>query len=232
MKHRGDRSPSRGDFGEQKGDLNLQMRRFAEAVAAGMSGKDAAVEAGYSPSSAKNRAYKLLQRPDVRVYIAELTGQAASKALESEVGREIVARQEERIAREDLSDTMAEAIVEEFTEITWGDPLPIWEACGLAKEQLDALANCTPAQRRMITKLKQTTSRDGEGSETVTLEITMRDRDRSLRALAQRAGVLVPVKRIEVTGKDGGPIESKEASVQVHLFAPDNGRGPSAALEE
>ncbi|WP_269914021.1 terminase small subunit [Acinetobacter sp. HY1485] len=53
--------------------LTPKMSKFAEAIVEGKSKKDAAISAGYNPSTASQQASKLNKNPDVLAYIDELT---------------------------------------------------------------------------------------------------------------------------------------------------------------
>ncbi|MCG3471440.1 terminase small subunit [Xenorhabdus bovienii] len=65
------------DAMENAGILKPQHESFAQNIAQGMSQKDAAICAGYSPNRADTQAPILLKRPDVRRRIRELRQEAA-----------------------------------------------------------------------------------------------------------------------------------------------------------
>ncbi|MBC8947211.1 terminase small subunit [Xenorhabdus indica] len=65
------------DTTENAGILKPQHETFAQNIAQGMSQKDAAICAGYSPNRADTQAPILLKRPDIRRRIRELRQEAA-----------------------------------------------------------------------------------------------------------------------------------------------------------
>jgi len=62
---------------ENEGVLKPQHEQFAQNIARGMTQKEAAICAGYSPTRADTQAPVLLKRPDVRRRIRELRQEAA-----------------------------------------------------------------------------------------------------------------------------------------------------------
>ncbi|MGO2458776.1 MAG: terminase small subunit [Ewingella sp.] len=62
---------------ENEGVLKPQHEQFAQNIARGMTQKEAAICAGYSPTRADTQAPILLKRPDVRRRIRELRQEAA-----------------------------------------------------------------------------------------------------------------------------------------------------------
>ncbi|EIU7558149.1 terminase small subunit [Providencia rettgeri] len=68
---------SQNEATETAGILKPQHESFAQNIAQGMTQKDAAICAGYSPTRADTQAPILLKRPDVRRRIRELRQEAA-----------------------------------------------------------------------------------------------------------------------------------------------------------
>ncbi|MET4860234.1 terminase small subunit [Morganella morganii] len=68
---------SQNDPQEIPGALKPQHENFAQNIAQGMTQKDAAICAGYSPSNAESLSVTLIRRPDVRRRIKELRQEAA-----------------------------------------------------------------------------------------------------------------------------------------------------------
>lgn len=58
-----------------------QMRRFCREYMVSANGKEAAINAGYSPKGAKVRACKLLKREDVQEYLSELREKAEARKI-------------------------------------------------------------------------------------------------------------------------------------------------------
>nr|WP_254684210.1 terminase small subunit [Providencia heimbachae] len=72
-----DANNARDEPTESVGILKPQHETFAQNIAQGMTQKDAAICAGYSPTRADTQAPILLKRPDVRHRIRELRQEAA-----------------------------------------------------------------------------------------------------------------------------------------------------------
>ncbi|EPC7688599.1 terminase small subunit [Providencia stuartii] len=68
---------SQNDTQEKQGLIKPQHESFAQNIAQGMTQKDAAICAGYSPSNSESQAAVLIRRPDVRRRIRELRQEAA-----------------------------------------------------------------------------------------------------------------------------------------------------------
>ncbi len=68
---------AQNDTQEKQGLIKPQHESFAQNVAQGMTQKDAAICAGYSPSNSESQAAVLIRRPDVRRRIRELRQEAA-----------------------------------------------------------------------------------------------------------------------------------------------------------
>ncbi|AJY00690.1 MULTISPECIES: terminase small subunit [pseudomallei group] len=62
--------------------LTAKKRKFADAVLAGKSNKDAAIAAGYSPATASAAGSRLVKDKDVALYLAANRVQAESKSTE------------------------------------------------------------------------------------------------------------------------------------------------------
>src|SRR5215831_7663519 len=54
-----------------KGSLDKRERKFAAGVAAGKSLRQAAREAGYAPSTAEKKAYKIIRSPRVQSFLTD-----------------------------------------------------------------------------------------------------------------------------------------------------------------
>lgn len=61
--------------------LNPKHRQFAEAYAQCGDAQQAAGRAGYSPRSAMNQGYRLLQREDIAAYLRALAAEASSDSI-------------------------------------------------------------------------------------------------------------------------------------------------------
>lgn len=75
--------PDELDDGDEPSELDQLLPReqaFVAALVTGMSGRQAAIAAGYAASDAHNRAHRLLRRPRVQAARAELEAEAAAAA--------------------------------------------------------------------------------------------------------------------------------------------------------
>lgn len=59
--------------------LNDKQERFCEEYVVNLNGRQAAIRAGYSPNTAKETAYELLQKPDIKERIAELQAEITER---------------------------------------------------------------------------------------------------------------------------------------------------------
>jgi phage terminase small subunit len=84
---------------------NRRHEKFCQAVFAGKSQRQAAVDAGYKPTTARNAAYYVAHLPDVKARIQELLQEATSACIMS-----VTKRKEKlsEIARADLTDFLTE----------------------------------------------------------------------------------------------------------------------------
>jgi phage terminase small subunit len=62
--------------------LTGKKRAFADAVLAGLSNKDAAIAAGYSPATAAQAGSRLVKDPDIAQYLAEQKKAGRKKAVD------------------------------------------------------------------------------------------------------------------------------------------------------
>lgn len=62
--------------------LTGKKRAFADAVLAGLSNKDAAIAAGYSPATASSAGSRLVKDPDIAQYLAAQKKPARKKAVD------------------------------------------------------------------------------------------------------------------------------------------------------
>lgn len=81
--------------------LKAQHARFAAGIAGGKTGTQAAIDAGYSPKSARIQAAKLLTNPNIKAAIADLTDAVTQSQL---ITKERVLREYARIAFGSIED--------------------------------------------------------------------------------------------------------------------------------
>ncbi|MDR5825802.1 terminase small subunit [Caballeronia sp. LZ043] len=101
--------------------LTAKKRLFADAVLAGKSNKDAAVEAGYSVKTASAAGSRLVKDPSVASYLSERRKKGASKAPrapKAAAADESGALAAEEAARASASDAMANAALAAGFDLT------------------------------------------------------------------------------------------------------------------
>jgi phage terminase small subunit len=167
----------------------------------------AAAAAGYSESTAKSQASRLLTNVAVRARIRELEREAlAASGWETEHIRAAVMREYVRIAFSDITDVVHVSPGE-------GDPE--------RQKALDALAMMSGGQRALDfgeTLVMPTTALTSEATAAIKsikccygragdfqgFEVNMHDKLNALRVLAEASGLIR--NSLAVTGEDGGPV--------------------------
>lgn len=96
---------------------NPQHELFARALAAGGTLGDAAIAAGYKPTSAPNTGHRLMQREDVAARVAELQQDVCEKY-----------------------DVTADRVIKEIARIAFGDPRRVmsWAGTRVERDQKSA----------------------------------------------------------------------------------------------
>lgn len=215
--------------------------RFAEEYAKDRNGLQAAIRAGYSVRSAGQQASALLKDPKVQALIEKQCAAVAKTALfeAADVLREwvdIATADPTRIARVrqvncrncwgidhgyqwrareyaeacDIEMKLGNAPPEcagGFGFVGNRPPHPDCPEChgeGVTDTYFEDMDKLPRAEKRLIAGVKKT--KDG-------LEIKYRDQDGALKNIAQYIGMLVEKK--ELTGKDGGPIATVVAPVEL-----------------
>ena len=173
------------------GQLALRRRLFVEQYLIDYNGKQAAIRAGYSPHTAEVQASDLLRAPKVS---AALERRMAQRAARMGLSQDRVLEEYRALAMSDVSH---------YTVDETGN-------LGLAPGAPDnALAAVSSIKRRTIVR------RIGDDTETTyEVEFKLWDKPGALKLLAKHVGVKGALDRLEVTGKDGGPIEIEAMSAE------------------
>lgn len=112
------------------------------------------------------------------------------------------------------NEVTVERIVRELALIAFGNKRAVmkWGPGGLLLRESIELTDDEAAQ---VSEVKETTSATG-GS----LSLKTHDKVKALELLGKHVGMFM--EKVELTGKDGGPLQTQTESVQFYL--PDNGR--------
>jgi len=181
--------------------LSAKHRRFAEEYVVDLSGPKAAIRAGFSARSARQRAYRLLRNPEVTDLINDLL-RDRTKRVQAEA---------DQVVRElmDLAFADARDVVEFIrvacpacypdSEAAHRAPREDCEECfgeGLGSVEIRDTRTLVGGARRLFDGVKQTK----EG-----LEVKLRDRTKALELLGRHLGMWsdkLELKRPKVMVKD------------------------------
>jgi phage terminase small subunit len=169
---------------------NAKHELFAQEVARGKSAAEAFVLAGYKPH--ESNSARLSGNERVRSRIEEILSASAQKA---GVTVERVLQEYAKIAFADITDA-----------VVWGEAIAVKDADGgddrivQGVHLLDA-ADLPKHVTAAISEVKQTK----EG-----LSVKFHSKTAALDALGKHLGMFKD--KVEITGKDGGPVETKELS--------------------
>lgn len=202
----------------KRANIGSRALKFCELIASGHNGTEAARGAGYSVKCAAGQSTRLLDRKDIQAKITELRQAATAKVMNTEMGKQIVARQTTSIAHTDETERLRATQAERLMEIGFGDIRSVvnWDEYGnVWFTPSDALS---PGQAALISGVTKTIKRQGD-VETCEMKLTTNSNLTALRDLAKLLGLNEPEKR-EHSGK------VQHVGAHVHFYTPDNGRGP------
>ena len=176
--------------------LNPKQEIFATGLASGLS-QAAAYRAAY-PRALKWSDKSVWERA------SRLSADAKVQSRVTELGEKAAAANEVTVER----------IVRELALIAFGNKrsLMAWGPGGVKLKDSEGLSDDDAAQ---VLEVKETTSATG-GS----LSLKTHDKVKALELLGKHVGMFPD--KVELTGKDGGPVQTQTESVQFYL--PDNGR--------
>jgi phage terminase small subunit len=163
--------------------LTPQQERFVAEYLIDLNATQAAIRAGYSAGTARQQASRLLSKVNVQSAIAE--------------------------GKKRISDSLqsdAERVKQELDRIGFSDIRKLYDRDGNLRP-IHELDDDTAAALSGI-DIEVETSKDG--TRTSTYKIKRYDKNSALTTLARWHGKLND--RVEHTGKDGGPIETKHVS--------------------
>lgn len=176
--------------------LNAKQKAFVSEYIIDMNGAQAAIRAGYSFNSAAVIATELLKKPNVAAAVARSKAQRAARVgmTQDSVLHEMSLLSHARIDHYVVSDK---------GEVTLAPGAPE-----------DAMAAVQAIKKRTTVK------EDAEGNITITYDVELRlwDKPTPLKLMGRHVGLFPD--RMEHTGKDGGPIETKVTRVESVIIDP------------
>lgn len=144
----------------------------------------AAARAGYSAKTADQLGYQLLQNPSVRAAI-----DAGMEKLLTDNG------------------LTANRVLQEMARLAFFDPAKLYDEHG----ELKNVADMDPDTRAAISSIEVSELAGSDANMPLqTRKVKLTDKPAALRMAAQHFGLLK--EHVEITGKDGGPIEMRELS--------------------
>ena len=167
--------------------LTRKRQAFVREYPEDFNGAQAAIRAGYSPKSAKQTASRLFTNVDIRAAIDEELDKISLRSTE------ILAR---------LTDQATASVGDFFTVNPDGDRIVF---------DPEVLKDRGHLIKSVKARTTVTTAKNGDQHEYTYLELTLYDGQKALELLGKFRGMVAP-KRIELTGKDGGPIEIDHAA--------------------
>ena len=167
-------------------DLTPKQAKFVEEYLIDLNATKAAIRAGYSPKTAYSIGFENLKKPDIQEAI-----QARQKELQTEtqITQVRVLQEEAKLAFQDIGELFGED----------GYLLPVNE---IPEDARRAIAGIEITERFLPAR------QDEEPEKEVKFKYRMCDKGRSLERVSKHLGLYAPEKK-EITGKDGGPIETR-----------------------
>jgi phage terminase small subunit len=168
--------------------LTAKQERFVEEYLVDLNATQAAIRAGYSKRTARSVGSENLTKPDIAEAIAEARRRVAGKL---EVTKERIVSEYARLAFSDIRDLF-----------TWDEE----RACYVPSQ--DLTADQAAAVSAIEAETVHFTDDDGNTTTKIKLKLKTYDKKGALDSLAKHLGMFVD--RVEHTGADGGPIETRE----------------------
>ena len=177
---------------------NTKHEQFARYIAEGMSAKDALPKLGYLPNSnaltTEVYANNMARRPAIRDRIQELRDQAASK-----------------------TNITIQRVLEELAKIGFANMMDYMKTQpdGTAYVDLSGLDRDKAAAISEIVVDEYTEGKGDDARQVKRVRFKLHDKRAALLDIGKHLGMFR--ERVEVTGKDGGPIQT-QGTVQVELL--------------
>lgn len=185
--------------------LNAMNKRFAMEYSLDFNGTQAAIRAGYSPASAAAQATRLLKNENIINYIKEHQREQFN----------VLGITKERILLEYASMAFAN-MGDYYTLDIHGNPLLDWSM--LTRMQTAAISEITV---ETFSVPKRDGAR-GEQEEVRRVKFKLANKKDALAEITKLLG-LDPASKLEITGKDGGPVQAiavtMDAKTAAELYA-------------
>lgn len=167
--------------------LSKKQRRFVDEYLIDLNATQAAIRAGYSPKTAGSQAFDLLKKPEIQAYMAK---RQADLEKRTEITQDRVLAELAKIGFSDIRKA-----------VKWGDGIAVKDSESGAVEIVNGIAligseQIDEATAASISEVSQT----AQG-----LKIKMHDKRAALVDIGRHLGMFKD--KVEVTGKDGGPIQ-------------------------
>jgi phage terminase small subunit len=176
--------------------LTERQRAFCEEYITDLNGQAAAVRAGYSPKTARQIAVQILGHTEAQKYLQKLLDERSKR---TQVTADRVITEAARIGFSDLRRLFGEN----------GELLPVnaWPddvAASVASVEIDELFEGYGENRVQVGHTKK---------------IKLWDKPRALELLGKHLKIWV--ERMEHTGKDGGPIQTRDDGIDLSTLTDD-----------
>ena len=171
--------------------LPPNQRRFVEEYLVDLNATQAAMRAGYSPKTADRQGFRLLRN--------------------AEVAAAISAAKTERAKRIDIT---ADRVLKELSLLAFSDHT---HYAVDASGNVTLAENAPPGAHRAVSSIKHRITTDAEGRVTRNVELKFWDKPGPLRLAGRHVGLFPD--RVEVTGKDGAPIEIEQVTREAAIAA-------------
>lgn len=167
--------------------LNDKQQRFVAEYLKDQNATQAAIRAGYSQKTAGSQGFDLLKKPEIADEIRRKTGKILEKA-----------------------EFTAERVIQELARIVTFDPRKLYSEDG----SLKPITELDDDTAMALSGFEVTEEFDGNGKERSAVGFTKKvkwlDKNTAITNALRMFGKLTD--KVEHTGKDGGPIETKELS--------------------
>lgn len=202
--------------------LDAKERRFVDEYLIDLDVERAGEAAGYSPTMARSKCYQWVSNGKVKPHVFEAIQIAmAKRSARTEITADRVLREFAKLGFADIGDIVSWGTKEvAFGFDDEGRKLPpdqIGDAVLIRHEQapfVEAIPSDQLPDDVRVAVSEVALTKDG-------LKIKMHDKAASLAQIARHLGMFKD--RVELTGKDGKPLQA-----EVHIFdLPNNGRDPA-----
>ena len=196
------------------GNLTPKQQKFVEEYLIDLNATQAAIRAGYSELTAGSIGHENLKKPEIQAALTEARARLAEK---TEITPERVLKEYGRIAFLDVRKTFdldgnlipIHELDDDTAAAIAGLEVEVKRVAGEADEELEGQPHGGALKRQF-------------GSTARIHKIKLSDKKGALDSIARHLGMFVD--KTEVTGKDGGPIQTNTTGVMANLNADLQGK--------